>query len=160
MPTIKRILCPVDFSDTSAVAAREAATLARAAGAELLLLHALDEPFMGGASQSGYQAPIAQQYELIVRQKLEAAASALRVLVPVRPLLVHGQVDDAIARAALQHEADVIVMGARSRKGIAKLLGDSMTERVMRRARMPVVRVAPSQVRPAPMRHSMPHGTA
>jgi universal stress protein A len=160
MPTIKRILCPVDFSDTAAVAAREAAALARAAGAELLLLHALDEPFLGGKQSPGYQAPIAQQYELIVRKKLDAAASALRVLSPVRPLVVHGEVDDAIARAAAQHGADVIVMGARSLKGIARILGDSMTERVMRRARVPVVRVSPSPVRPQPPRHSAPHGLA
>jgi universal stress protein A len=160
MPTIKRILCPVDFSDTAAVAAREAAALARASGAELLLLHALDEPFLGGGRQAGYRAPVAQQFEILMRTKLDAVASALRVLSPVRPLLVYGQVDHAIAQAALRYEADVIVMGARSRKGLAKLLGDSMTERVMKRARVPVVRVAPSQVRPSPMRHSMPHGTA
>jgi universal stress protein A len=160
MPTIKRILCPVDFSDTAAVAAREAATLARAAGAELLLLHALNQPFLGGAQQPGYQAAVAQQYEMIVRKKLDVAAAALRVLSPVRPVLVHGEVDDAIARAASQYGADVIVMGARSRKGIARILGDSMTERVMRRSRVPVVRVSPSQVRRPPMRHSMPHGLA
>ncbi len=159
MPTIKRILCPVDFSDTAAVAAREAATLARAAGAELLLVHAVDDPFLAGSRDSGYQAPVAQQYELIVRKKLELAANALRMLSPVRSILVHGEVEDAIAQAAAQHAADVIVMGARSRKGIARILGDSMTERVMRRSRVPVVRVHPSLVRPQqPMRHSMPHG--
>jgi nucleotide-binding universal stress UspA family protein len=160
MPTIKRILCPVDFSDTAAVAAREAAALARAAGAELLLLHALEEPFMGGASASGYQAPIAQQYEMIVRKKLDDAASSLRLLSPVRPLLVHGSADDAIAHAATQHGADVIVMGARQRKGVARILGDSMTERVMRRSRVPVVRVSPSEVRRPRLQHAHPHGTA
>ncbi|HEX5661132.1 MAG TPA: universal stress protein [Polyangiales bacterium] len=160
MPTIKRILCPVDFSDTAALAAREAAQLARAAGAELLLLHALDEPLLGGGGRPGFQAPIAQQYEMILRQKLDVAASGLRLLSPVRALIVYGAVDEAIATAASQHGADVIVMGARSRKGIARILGDSMTERVMRKARVPVVRVSPSPARKPPMRHSMPHGVA
>jgi universal stress protein A len=160
MPTIKRILCPVDFSDTAQVAAREAATLARASGAELVLLHALNEPFMSGSRAQGYQAPFAQQYEMVVRCKLEAAASALRKLTPVRCLLVRGDVDEAIANAASQQGVDVIVMGARSRKGLAKLLGDSMTERVMRRSRVPVVRVAPAELRRPGVPHASPHGSA
>lgn len=160
MPTIKRILCPVDFSDTAALAAREAAALARAAGAELLLVHVLDEPFLSGRRGRGYKAPLAQQYEWVVQKKLDVAARALRILSPVRSLLVHGEVERTIAEAATQHDADVIVMGARARKGIARLLGDGMTERVMRRARVPVVRVSPSPQRPAPIRHSVPHGLA
>ncbi|HEY6881207.1 MAG TPA: universal stress protein, partial [Polyangiales bacterium] len=160
MPTIKRILCPIDFSDTAAVAAREAAALARAAGAELLLLHVLHEPFMAGSNEPGYRAPVAQQYEMIVRRKLDAAASSLRVLAKVRTLLVHGQVEDAIAQAANRHGADVIVMGTRSRKGLQRILGDSMTERVMRKSRVPVVRVSPAEIRRPSMPHVSPHGTA
>jgi len=160
MPTIKRVLCPVDFSDTAQVAAREAASLARAAGAELLLLHALNEPFMSGARAQGYQPPAAQQFEMIVRCQLEAMAKSLRTLTTVTPLLVYGDVDEAIATSAYQHGADVIVMGARSRKGLAKLLGDSLTERVMRRSRVPVVRVAPAELRRPSVPHAAPHGTA
>lgn len=160
MPTIKRVLCPVDFSDTAQVAAREAAALARAAGADLLLIHALNEPFMSGADAQGYRAPAAQQYEMIIRCKLEAMAKSLRSLATVKPMLVHGDVDEAIATTAYRHGADVIVMGARSRKGLAKLLGDSMTERVMRRSRVPVVRVAPAEIRRPSVSHAYPHGTA
>jgi universal stress protein A len=150
MPTIKRILCPVDFSDTSAVGAREAAKLARASGAELLLVHALSEPWLTSGRERGYRAPIVQQYEMIARCKLDAALSALHESTRVRSVLVYGPVDEAISAAALKHGADVIVMGGTRRKGLRKLLSESTTERVMRRARVPVVRVSPAPQRPPP----------
>jgi universal stress protein A len=160
MPTIKRILCPIDFSDTSTVGAREAAALARAAGAELLLVHALSEPWLSPGNEKGYPAPIAQQYEMIARCKLMDTADALHQLTHVRPLIVYGPVDDAIAQAASKHGADVIVMGARTRRGFSKLLADGMTERVMKRARVPVVRVCPPMQRKPPLGMAAPHGMA
>jgi universal stress protein A len=159
MPTIKRILCPVDFSDIAAVGAREAAALARAAGAELLLVHTLSEPWLVNRGAQGYPAPIAQQYEMIARCKLETARAALDERTHVRTVLVHGPVDEAIALAAAKFSADVIVMGGRRRKGMATLLSDGMTERVMLRAKVPVVRVCP----PSPRKPQLgfvnsPHG--
>jgi len=160
MPTIKRILCPVDFSDTAAVGAREAAALARAAGAELLLVHALSEPWLATSRESGYAAPIAQQYEMIARCKLEQAADSLQQLTRVRQLIVYGPVVEAVSAAATKHGADVIVMGARTRRGLSKLLADGMTERVMKHARVPVVRVCPQIQRKPPMGFATPHGMA
>lgn len=160
MPVINRILCPVDFTDTAAVGAREAAGLARAAGAELLLVHVLSEPWLASASESGYAAPIAQQYEMIARHKLDRAAQTLGPVARVRTQLVHGSVDEAIAQAASKHGADLIVMGTRTRKGITKLLADSMTERVMRLARVPVVRVCPTIPRRPTLGSMARHGTA
>jgi universal stress protein A len=160
MPTIKRVLCPVDFSDTAAVGAREAAALARAAGAELLLVHALSEPWLASSRERGYPAPIAQQYEMIARCKLDQATDALHANTRVRSLILYGPVDEAVSRAAAKHGADVIVMGGRRRKGLARLLSDGMTERVMRRARVPVVRVSPAEQRRPPMGFAAPHGMA
>jgi len=160
MPTIKRILCPVDFSDTAAVGAREAAMLARAADAELMLVHALSEPWLATNRDRGYAAPIAQQYEMIARHKLESMADALTAIARVRPVLVHGAVDDAIAQTASKFSADLIVMGTRSKKGLARLLTDSTTERVMRRAKVPVVRVSPNTTRRPPMDFAARHGMA
>ena len=152
MPVIKRIMCPVDFSDTAALGAREAAVLARAAGAELMLVHALQEPWLGPRSEHGYAAPVAQQYEMLAQKKLKDVARALGNLATVRTLLLHGNAEDAIAQAASKHSADLIVMGTRARGGLARLLTDGMTERVMQRVRVPVVRVCPSARRPSPVR--------
>jgi universal stress protein A len=157
MPTIKRIMCPVDFSETGAAGAREAGALARAAGAELLLVHVLHEPWLS-SHDHGYSAPIAQQYQLIVRRKLELAALAVAPLARVRSLLIYGPVDEAIADTASRQGADLIVMGTKPRRGLASLLIDSTTERVMRRARVPVVRVCPSARRRPPL--GFAHGTA
>jgi universal stress protein A len=160
MPTIKRILCPVDFSDTAAVGAREAAALARAAGAELLLVHALHQPWPSASREKGYPAPIAQQYEMIARCKLQIAADALHQLTRVRPIIVYGPADDAIAQTAAKHDVDLIVMGARTRRGLSKLLTDGMTERVMKRSRVPVVRVCPAAHRKPRTPFATPHGLA
>lgn len=159
MPVIKRIMCPVDFSDTAALGAREAAVLARAAGAELILVHALQEPWLGQRSERGYAAPVAQQYEMLAQKKLKDAARALGSLASVRTLLVHGSAEEAIAQAASKHSADLIVMGTRPRGGLARLLTDGMTERVMKRVRVPVVRVCPSTRRPSHVREAA-HGMA
>ena len=159
MPIIKLILCPVDFSDTAAVGAREAAVLACAAGAELLLVHALSEPWLASHSEHGYAAPIVQQYEMIARCQLGEAADALPQQTRVRSLLVYGPVADAVADAAAKHGADVIVMGARSRRGLSRLLSDGTTERVMKRSRVPVVRVS-AQVQPKPPARFATHGMA
>lgn len=160
MPTIKRILCPVDFSDTAAAGAREAAALAHAAGAELLLVHALSEPWLSSRPQHGYATPVAQQYEMIARRKLEAAVDALAQLARVRALLVYGPVVEAVAEAAAKHGADVIVMGARTRTGLSKLLADGTTERVMERSPVPVVRVCTQIQRKPPTGFAAPHGLA
>lgn len=159
MPVIKRILCPIDFSDTAVLGAREAAALARAAGAELMLVHALQEPWLGTRGERGYPAPVAQQYEMIAQKKLREAAQALGSLVSVRTMLAYGSVEEAIAGAASKHSADLIVMGTRARSGLQRLLADSMTERVMKRARVPVVRVCPSVHRSKPL-GSAAHGAA
>jgi len=148
MPVIKRIMCPVDFSDTAAVGAREAANLARNAQAELLLVHVISEPRLSGSDERGYPAPIVQQFEMISRRKLELLAAALKNVAPVRTLLVRGPVDLAIAQAAVKQSVDLIVMGARARRGLARLVADSMTERVMQQARVPVVRVCPAPREP------------
>lgn len=158
MPTIKRILCPVDFTDTAAAAAREAAALARASGAQLLLVHALSEPWLSTSGEKGYGAPIVQQYEMIARCKLDLAADALKSMTQVRSLIVYGPVVESIAQAAAKHGADVIVMGARRRKGLSKLLADGTTERLMKRARVPVVRVCPIARSKPTMRQA--HGVA
>lgn len=147
MPAIERVLCPVDFSDIAMKGAREAATLARAAGAELLLVHALAEPWLSHAGERGYPAAVAQQYELIARCKLDAMVRALGEAAPrVRAVLAHGPADAAIAQAALSHAADLIVMGTRSRKGLASLLSDNLTDRVMQKTGVPVLRVSPAVV--------------
>lgn len=155
MPVIKRIMCPIDFTDTATVGAREAATLAHAAGAELLLVHALSEPWLSTGDEPGYASPIVQQYELVVRHKLEQLAKRLADTAQVRCLLVRGRVEEAIAQAAAKHSADVIVMATRTRKGLAKLMPESITERVMRSVRVPVVRVC---LTPRRARGSLLHG--
>jgi len=44
MKRIKRILCPVDFSETSAKSLEYAERVARSMGAELVLLYVFDVP--------------------------------------------------------------------------------------------------------------------
>lgn len=145
MPAIQRILCPVDFSDIATKGAREAASLARASGAELLLIHALAEPWLAHAGERGYPAPVVQQYELIARCKLDVLVSAFADAgSPVRGVLTYGRADAAIAEAAQRHGADLIVMGTRSRKRLAGLLSDNLADRVMRKAGVPVLRVSPA----------------
>ena len=131
---IHRILCPVDFSDTSMKALKYAERLASQTGSELLLVHAFERPESYG--DAGQTTPADPQLE----RKLEAIELGLPSE-KVRRLLHAGDANDVIPWMAQQEECDVIVMGTHGRGGLMHLLLGSVTEHVLRHARCPVLTI-------------------
>lgn len=140
----RRILCPVDLSEHATLALKYAAAGARAFGATLTVLQAIEvelPPYFTPAQMP----QLARQTRLTraaTRKALQAYVRAVlgpaaRDLAP-RLSVVEGHPTDVILDAAEREPADLIVMGTHGRGGARRLLLGSVTENVVRHARVPV----------------------
>jgi nucleotide-binding universal stress UspA family protein len=142
---VKRLLCPTDFSDAAASAERQAATLARALGAELVLLHVASEnPLWRETVGSTQVRAVFEAQRKWAADTLAARITALAAEgVSARSLVKVGVAWEEIVRAASDEHADLIVIGTHGRTGLDRLLLGSVAERVVRRAPCPVLSVRP-----------------
>lgn len=132
---VSRILCPVDFSDSSHEALRAACDIARRFGAQVDLLHVV-EPLPTS------ELMVAQPYDYEldkVRDKLGRLPPADMGPQPVRRAVKIGYPADVILAYAREIDADLIVLGTHGRTGLAHLLLGSVAERVVQRAPCPVL---------------------
>ena len=141
MTTIKRILCPVDFSDASHHAVDHAVAIARWYHASITALHVYEPTLMavGGAPPLGR----VEEAEL-KRLKAETAAcveAARADDVAVDVVVEAGHPATAILRRSA--DSDLIVMGTHGASGFEHLLLGSVTEKVLRRSPCPVLTVPP-----------------
>jgi nucleotide-binding universal stress UspA family protein len=141
---IKRILCPVDFSDSSDYALRYALAFASAYDADLEVMHVVELPFM-----PPYAASTAPDLTLAVerikeesQKMLDRLAERSRALgLRVASRLVMGAPFVEIINAARAGTADLIVMGTHGRTGLRHVLIGSVAEKVVRKAPCPVLTV-------------------
>lgn len=142
---IRRILCPVDFSETSDLAVQYAASLAEQNRAELTLLHVVTPPLVALPGEAGAldmpQADIDEIAEAcrerLARNVGDLAANGQTVQYKV----VSGVPFVEIIRQARDLDCDLIVMGSHGRTGLGHLLIGSVAERVVRKAPCPVLTV-------------------
>jgi nucleotide-binding universal stress UspA family protein len=141
---MRRILHPSDFSSASRAAFARAVAMARADGAELLLVHVMTPviPPMDGYISPKLYDDMQRSMEAHARKQLDklvAKAKASRIR--VRGVLLEGTPADRIVRAARSHHADVIVIGTHGRTGLARVFLGSVAERVVGTAPCPVLTV-------------------
>jgi nucleotide-binding universal stress UspA family protein len=140
---IARIIVPVDGSDFSRFAAEQAARLAQAYGAELILLHVVDEQVMEDLAQAGKHDRAQQVREQLrengQRYLRDAAHFAGKCQVAHRELLAEGDPCAVICDAASAHDVDLIVMGKIGRRGARRILMGSVTRRVIESTDKPVL---------------------
>jgi nucleotide-binding universal stress UspA family protein len=146
MARIRRILHPSDFSKASGAAFTKALELAKANGADLVLLHVLAPPLplMAG---DGYVSP--QVYEDLDKSARAYASKELAGLVAkakkagvrANAVLRDGVAHEQIIRAARSPKADMIVIGTHGRTGLAKLFLGSVAGRVVSTATCPVMTI-------------------
>ncbi len=142
MTVFQRVLCPVDFSETSAKALLFAERLVRETGTELILLHAFDAP-------ASYDA--AGQYEPArpeIRRQFEEI-TPLHPEIKLERIMHAGPAGEVICWLAQDRNCDLIVMGTHGRTGLRHLLLGSVAEYVLRHAHCPVTTVRdPSTLEP------------
>jgi nucleotide-binding universal stress UspA family protein len=145
MIEFKRILCPVDFSDSSARSLAHAAALARWYEAQLTMLHVVPtfDPVQVRAAL-GVPVEIVNpvthdEVEREMRLLLERAG----VSAEADLIAQAGDASPTIVDQALTTRADLIVIGTHGRRGFKRLLLGSVTETVLHEAPCPVLTVSP-----------------
>ena len=145
MIQLKSILVPSDFSDYSKHALRYGCAFAAEFGAELHLLHVVQD-IVGLVPEVGMAFPPTGDYRRELRESAEKALEEL----PGSPWLGELSVVRAtregapfveIIRYAKKHKIDLIVMGTHGRTGLSHILLGSVAERVVRKAPCPVLTV-------------------
>lgn len=143
---IKRILVPVDFSDTSLKALDHAIEWAAAFKAEILVLfvvepiyYASPSDLYGSAANIGV---VLQEQERIAREQMERLSVDLEKRgVTFRTTTMTGTPYLRIVEAADQQKADLIVIATHGRTGLSHMLMGSVAEKVVRTAVCPVLSV-------------------
>jgi len=147
MSNVKKILVPVDFSECSVAAAKQALAISGPLGAKLDVIHTYDLPSFIAPSMvmypSQFEAPLAGHAE---KQASEQLANFCRRVglsenpeVSARVML--GPAGQTILDVAAAEHPDLIVIGTHGRTGVARLLMGSTAEKVLRQAPCPVLAV-------------------
>jgi nucleotide-binding universal stress UspA family protein len=129
-----RLLAATDLSSRSDRALRRAGLLAAACGADLVLMHAVDDD----QPRSLIEAESREALRLLRDQM--TALPELHAL-NARPAIEEGDPFDAILRAAEAHAADLILLGEHRRRLLRDIFVGTTLERVMRHAARPVLMV-------------------
>jgi nucleotide-binding universal stress UspA family protein len=148
---VKKVVCPIDFSDNSKLIAESAAYIAGTFKAEIHFVYIvqsfedysgffvpqmampnLESELFSGAEE--HLAHFCTEYEESFKQA-GAALVAHRVFV--------GDVAEKIVDYADEIAADLIIMGTHGYKGIEKIMFGSIADKVVRSAYCPVMTINP-----------------
>ncbi len=135
---LRRLLCPVDLTETSHQTLDCAATLAAESSAHLSVLHVVELSEV---------AALAYDWDQHREVRIEPACAQLVGLIadavgdskPVEEIVAAGAAPAEILKMAEECEADLIVMGARGSGRPARRAATSTGEAVTRHARCPVL---------------------
>jgi len=145
---MKTILVPVDFSDVTTRVLDASRNMARALGAKLILLHVSEpEPDFVGfepgpmAVRTSVARDFRKEHQHLDELREKAAIDAQEVLA----LHIQGPIVDKVLDQALEHHADLIVMGSHGHGALYEFLVGSVTSGVLRAAKCPVL-VIPANI--------------
>ncbi|MEJ8837882.1 universal stress protein [Ramlibacter sp. AN1133] len=139
----KRILVPVDGSETSNRALVAALQMARETSGRVRLLHAIDElAYLSAFEYSGQVLEAARKGGARTLEDAAAIATASGVPADHKLVEVTGQrLGEVVADEARNWDADLIVIGTHGRRGVSRVLLGSGAEQVLRLAPVPVLAV-------------------
>ncbi len=140
---LERILVPVDFSDNSLIAVRDAGSLARVFHSEVTLLHINEflvfHPLSGPLGY-GISSTEAQRTEHVNwrRKQLDGFATAELQDVAVKKIVCSGDPAKLIAEFARNQSSDLIVMPTRGYGPFRRFLLGSVTAKILHDVDCPV----------------------
>lgn len=158
MAVFQRILVATDGSPACDGAVERAVELASCLGAELVVLsvareHDIDPADLDSASDplgAAEEAHMALSHRVGVSPVEAALSRALAAVeraghsgVSARPIVWEGAAGESILAAAGAEAADLIVVGSHCRGGVQRLLLGSVSDQIVRHARVPVLVVRP-----------------
>jgi len=131
-----KVLFATDFA-TSEAALEVATSLARAAGATLLIVHVEEPPLAYGGIAFDYRPD--EPREETLRTLKEVVPTDISV--PFEHRLIAGLPAPAILELARREKVDLIVLATHGRSGLSSMVMGSVAEEVVRKAKCPVLTV-------------------
>jgi nucleotide-binding universal stress UspA family protein len=158
MVEIKRILCPIDFSEFSRHALDQAHAIAEWYEAEITVLHvvSVSRPLTPAAAmpEAAYVPLPPADLQEIAEEVRRFSASPTPSRGPGPKVVVsEGIPSREIVRHAEALPADLLVMGTHGRSGFERLFLGSVTEKVVRSTQVPVLTVPPPVDQPTTVRY-------
>jgi nucleotide-binding universal stress UspA family protein len=139
--TIRKIVVPIDLSETSLNALDTAVAIAKEHGAHLCLLNVIENNF-DVEEEILFSSSLSNSTDV-----LTALAGAIQHANDIKPEVIQqeGNVADAIIRYSLMKQSDLIVMGTHGASGYRDGFIGSNTYTVMKHATCPVLSVPPKR---------------
>lgn len=153
MKDIRRIIYASDFSPASLAALPHAVNVAKATGAELIIVHVLPSPIpvigemtymdreTWDAVFADVQAEAHKQLDVLVARARDDGIATSGLVVDGPGVAVPA---DEIIRTAKEKNVDLLVLGTHGRTGVAKFFLGSVAARVVATAPCPVLTVRAS----------------
>jgi nucleotide-binding universal stress UspA family protein len=142
---VRRVLVPVDFSDASDAAVQHGKEIAQTYGAEIDLLHVVEEPFYPPAYGPDVTSFPTQE---VVERVEEQLAEMAREEIGYEHVMVQaatGSPSSEILNYVKENDADLVVMATHGRTGLEHVVLGSVAERVLRQSPVPVFTVKPDR---------------
>jgi nucleotide-binding universal stress UspA family protein len=140
----KRILCPIDFSESSAPLIRFVHSIATE-DATVFFLHAFKSYEASGSHFSPEQ--VEQERCIELKQLLEILPPSFNRTTEC--IVEFGHPAETIIKYACENEIDLIVIATHGRTGLDRLLLGSTAEAVMRQATCPVMAIKTALIQSA-----------
>lgn len=139
MPSIKTLLCPVDFSQMSRAVLDYAVFMAQSHQAQLKLIHVVDQLHGFDSYKILHMTAIELTHEMERQARTQLKELVATLPIPATFDIRFGRAADEIVIQAKEDEVELIVMGSHGRSGISHLLVGSVAESVVRHAPCPVL---------------------
>jgi nucleotide-binding universal stress UspA family protein len=144
---LEHILVPVDFGAVTEVALDRAVALAADYRADVTLLHVIEPPFFGfdAAQEEEARTEASERLHDLVRGRVRELRQLHGWHGVVLTEIGIGNPADEIVDAIDRLDAGTVVLGLKPHSALAQAVRPSTTDRVLRRARCPIVVIrAPS----------------
>lgn len=147
---MKKILVPTDFSKPAQIAVEVARDIAKKSGAELLLLHVIEEATGGSFNVSGQVDLDGTMEERMftmalikkARKQMETLVSSSTLAgVKVKPVLRIGTPFHGMRTIISEMKVDLVVMGTAGHTKMEEMIIGTNTEKVVRHSKCPVLTV-------------------
>jgi nucleotide-binding universal stress UspA family protein len=151
---MKKVLIALDYDPTAQKVAETGFSLAKAMGAEVILLHVISDPVYYSSTEyspimgfDGFMETGSLQLDSVDALKnaslhfLDKSRQHLGDKT-IQTLVEEGDIAESILKTAKETHADIIVMGSHSRKWLEDIVVGSVTEKVLHHTSIPMFIIA------------------
>ena len=150
---MKKVLIALDYDPSAEKIAETGYQIASALNAEVILLHVIAEPayyssmeyspIMGFSGfldtyDSGLSDAMKNDLRSQSQEFLDKSKSHLENDT-IKTIIVEGDFAESIVECSITEQADIIIMGSHSRRGLDKLLMENVAEKVLQLSKVPVL---------------------